>query len=172
MTRLALPFAVATAALMAAAPALAADYRMPGGGGHANFFGNSDDLRAGFSSNWDNSDVADPLTFELGVRYWYSMGAQSFGVGPYTLSDSERTSSAEGQFRIDDASTKSYVKGLAGMSFDINGSGGNTALGTTTTVTNGRNAYAGADFGSSLLAGGKNAPTFGPLIGYMYWNES
>ena len=35
-------------------------------------------MRSGFSSDFDNSDAYDPLSFELGLRYWYSMGSQNF----------------------------------------------------------------------------------------------
>src|SRR6185437_9018629 len=101
--------------LVTALPALAADYGAPQGNG--NFFGNSDDLRSGFSENWDNSDAADPLSFELGLRYWYSMGAQNFSVSGSKLTESDQAHSVEGQFRIDDHSSKFYAKGLAGLSF-------------------------------------------------------
>jgi len=170
MTRLNASLAVAAAALLAATPALAADY--PHMSSDANFFGNTDDMRSGFSSDFDNSDAYDPLSFELGLRYWYSMGAQSFGVGSNTLSESDKTQSVEAHFRIDDHSTNFYAKGLAGTAFNIDGSGTNTALGTTPSVTDGKVAYAGGDIGYSWLNGPKNAPTFGPFAGYMYWNDS
>ena len=49
------------------------------------------------------------------------------------------------QFRIDDASTNYYAKGLAGMSFDINGTQTGGPLGQPSTVTDGRIAYAGGE---------------------------
>jgi len=170
MTRLNASLAVAAAALLAATPALAADW--PHMSSDANFFGNTDDMRSGFSPDYDNSNAYDPLTFELGLRYWYSMGSQSFGVGSNTLSESDKTQSVEAHFRVDDHSTNFYAKGLAGTAFNIDGSGTNTSLGTTPDVTDGKVAYAGGDIGYSWLNGPKNAPTFGPFAGYMYWNDS
>ena len=49
---------------------------------------------------------------------------------------------------------------------------GSPALGLTGPVTDGSLSYAGADIGYSWINGGKNAPTFGPFAGYMYWNDS
>lgn len=166
MSRLALPLVAAAATSLFAGPSLAADFS-------ADNFGSDASLRSGFSEDWANSDVGDPLTFELGVRYWYSWGAQRFNVGSSTLSDDDHASSAEGHFRIDDASTKTYAKGLGGMAFRIDGSASDNSLGTVgTPVTDGHIAYAGGDFGYSWLGDSKSDVTFGPFAGYMYWNDS
>ncbi len=74
MTRLAVSLAAAGATLMLAAPALAADFSNDAGDDMGG------GLRSGFSDDWGNSDDGDPLSFELGLRYWYSWGAQSFNV--------------------------------------------------------------------------------------------
>lgn len=173
MTRLNASLAVAAAALLAVTPALAADYPHPTS--DANFFGNTDDMRSGFSSDFDNSDAYDPLNFEFGLRYWYSMGAQNFSINSGLagdrgkMSETDHAQSVEGHFRIDDNSTKTYVKGVAGLAFSIDGSSDDK--GGTVSVTNGKIGYAGADIGYSLLGDGKKT-TFGPFAGYMYWNDS
>ena len=160
MSRLAVSLGVAVSTLLAAAPALAADY-----------FGSDSNLRSSFDNTMDNSDADDPLSFELGVRYWYSWGAQNFSIDGNKLSENDNTQSAEAHFRIDDASTGYYAKGLAGMSFNINGTSTGGPVGQPPTVTDGRLSYAGGDVGFSWL--GNNSTTkFGPFAGYMYWNDS
>ena len=159
MTRLAISVAVAASTLLLAAPSLAADY-----------FGSDAPLRTGFA-NEDGSDLDNPLTFELELRYWYSWGAQNFNLGSAALKDNDNAQTVEGQFRIDDASTNYYAKGLAGMSFDINGTQTGGPLGQPSTVTDGRIAYAGGDVGFSWLGNNPHAK-FGPFAGYMYWNDS
>jgi hypothetical protein len=159
MTRLAVPVAAAASVLFLAAPSLGADY-----------FG-SQPLRTGFGNLDDGSGLDNPLTFELGLRYWYSWGAQSFNAGGAKLTDNDNSQMVEGQFRIDDASTNYYAKGVAGMSFDINGTSTGGPPGQPSTVTDGRIAYAGADVGYSWLGNNPHAK-FGPFAGYMYWNDS
>jgi hypothetical protein len=168
MTRLAVPLTAAIATLIVAAPALAADYSDP--------FDSGTDLRSGFSNDWDNSDQGDPLSFELGVRYYYSWGAQSFAINSGrvgdrgTMKDSDQSQSVEAQFRVDDASSKFYAKALGGMSFKTSGSA--TDANATTAVTDGRVAYAGADLGYALWGDSKSGTSLGPFAGYMYWNDS
>lgn len=165
MSRLALAFAAGFATFATAGAAAAADYPDPFGSG-------TDDLRSGFSESADNSDANSPLNFEAGLRYWYSWGAQSFSIGTAshgTMNESDRSQMVEGHFRIDDNSTKTYVKGLGGMSFRIGGT--TTDANGTTAVSDGNIGYAGADIGYSWLGDGKNT-SFGPFAGYMYWNDS
>ncbi len=165
MTRFMPLLAVGLATLMLAAPTLGADYQ-------AGNFDSGEGLRSGFASDWDNTDTGSPLSFELGVRYWYSWGAQSFSVGPYSLTESDQSHSVEGHFRIDDASTKTYVKGLAGLSFKIDGTGGGNSALTGTDVTDGHIFHAGGDIGYSWLGDAKSNASFGPMVGYMHWNDS
>jgi hypothetical protein len=165
MTRLAPSLAAFAALFLSAAPALAADF--------SDVFGSDSDLRSGFSDDeWQGPDQTDPLQFELGVRYWYSWGAQNFAAGPLTLTENDNASSAEAHFRIDDNSTKFYAKGMAGMAFMINGSASGGPIGQPNTVTDGHIGYAVADLGYSWLGGSKDTPSFGPFAGYAYWNDS
>lgn len=165
MTRMALAIAAGFATLAMAGSVAAADYPDP--------FGSGTDLRSGYPSDWDNSDANDPLDFELGLRYWYSWGAQSFSVGTGqhgTMTENDQTHMVEGHFRIDDNSTKTYVKGLAGMSFKIDGSSSDDT--GSISFNDGHVAYAGADIGYSWLGDAKTGTSFGPFAGYMYWNDS
>ena len=167
MSRLALAFAAGFATLVTAGTAAAADYPDP--------FGSGTDLRSGFGDSADNSDTNDPIKMELGLRYWYSWGAQSFSVnsgltGDHgTMNESDQSQMVEGHFRVDDNSTKTYVKGIGGMSFKIGGTSTDSAGGIA--VSDGHIGYAGADIGYSWLGDGKNT-SFGPFAGYMYWNDS
>ncbi len=180
MTRLAPSLAVAVATLMLAAPAFAADFSGSSDAGFSNSDSglsgspdaSDDTLRSGFSDDdWANSDKNDPLSFELGLRYWYSWGAQHFNLNGPSLTDSDNTQSVEAHIRVDDASSGYYAKALAGTSFDINGTSSGGPPGQPNTVTDGRVTYAGGDIGFSWL--GANSKTkFGPFAGYMYWNDS
>jgi hypothetical protein len=158
MTRLAPVLAVATATLLLAAPALAADYP-------SNSFDAGDNgggFRGGFSeTGWANSDENDPLSFETGVRYWYSFGSQKWDIGTgAAIANNSTAQSGEVYARVDDASTSSYAKAMLGTSFDITGPG----------VSSGSVTYGGGDFGFSWWKG-KNY-SLGPFAGYMYWNDS
>ncbi|HTJ57594.1 MAG TPA: hypothetical protein VL418_08550 [Devosiaceae bacterium] len=172
MTRVVPFLVVAMAVTPLTLPAIAADIGGQGySGGYQNFFGNSDDLRSGFSQDFDNSDAYDPLTFELGLRYWYSWGAQKFTVGPSSVSENDNTNSAEAYFRVDDHSTGFYAKGIGGVDFAINGSAADQ-FGDSASITDGHVAYAGADLGYSWLGDPRSGMSFGPFAGYMYWNDS
>jgi hypothetical protein len=105
----------------------------------------------------------------VGLRYWYSLGSQDFDVGPLSQSSETKTHSGEAHFRIDDKSTNSFLKGMAGYSFAMEGSYSNTAGGSTP-IYNGQLGYVGADFGYTPF--GNESAQFGGLIGYLYWNDS
>jgi hypothetical protein len=165
MTRLAPSLAAASLLVLSAAPVFAADF--------SDTFSSDNDLRSGFTDDsWQEPDPTDPLQFELGVRYWYSWGAQNFNAGPFALKENDNTSSGEAHFRIDDNSTKFYAKGTAGMSFMIDGTSSGGPADQPSTVTDGHIAYGIADVGYSWLGGSKDTPSFGPFAGYAYWNDS
>ena len=147
MSRLALNAATALATMLLVVPAFAADYDMglPEGS----------DLRSGFNDDWSMSDKDDPLTFELGARYWYSWGRQSFSIGNGSLSESDQTHSAETYFRINDNSSKFYAKGIGGLSMRTSGSYSGADNGD---FTDGQIGYAGADIGYSWLGDFKSPP--------------
>jgi len=162
MSRLIALFAAPAACLVMATPGLAADWQVPAAG---------DQLRSGFDNNWDSADQNNPLSFELGVRYWYSWGAQSFQSGAVTLDDKDNSHAAEAHFRIDDASTNFYAKGLIGMAFKIDGTATYDSF-ATAPVSDGHIYYGGADLGYSWLGKNPSNSAFGPFAGVMHWNDS
>ena len=85
----ALNCAVAIAALSVATPALAADYN------------EYPELRPSYPDSWENGED-NPLRFEAGVRYWYSMGQMNLSVGSDKETINTKTHSGEAFVRIDD----------------------------------------------------------------------
>lgn len=158
MFRLLALSATALSVLVAAAPALAADS-----------FAYPPELRGAFPDDFDMSDEGDPIGFELGVRYWYSWGSQRLSVGGDAYGADDNTHSGELALRINDYSTGTYLKGLAGYSAIITGSYSNP-LNPAGNIVDGRVMYAGADLGYLMLGDGKSG--IGALVGYQYWNDS
>ncbi|SFZ81829.1 hypothetical protein SAMN02983003_0716 [Devosia enhydra] len=115
-------------------------------------------------------DGTDSLGFEFGTRYWYSLGAHSSSVGGLDKTTEDAAHFVEGHLRIEDARTRTYAKGLAGYAMAVRGSY-DTGLRTGETL-DGQIGYIGADMG--YMAFGSTEPTegFGPLLGYLYWNDS
>jgi hypothetical protein len=165
MSRLVPCLAAVTAALTLVGPALAADWT-------GNAFGSDSDLRSGFSEeDWANSDVGGPIDYQLGARYWYSWGAQSFGIGGGlpALTENDNTHAAEIFGRVNDESTGYYAKAIGGLSFKTSGTYSGFDSGS---LTGGYIGYAGADLGYSWLGNFKSPAQLGPFVGYMYWNDS
>lgn len=157
--------AVSIAAIVAviASPALAADWSGDWGS----------DMRGSFTDepkDWaglGNED--DALGFEVGLRYWYSMGEQSYGSTNGTTSSTDTTQTGELHLRIEDHSSNTFVKGIAGYSFATTGSYEGPL--TSGDVVDGVVGYAGADFGWNVI-GDNNGSGIGGLVGYMRWNNS
>jgi len=147
----------AIAALSIATPALAADYN------------EYPDLRPSYPDSWA-TDEANPLRFEAGVRYWYSLGQQDVGQGGETYSAKDRSHILEGHFRIDDDSTSTFVKGNAGYAIATDGDYSNSIDPGSTSFTGGQIGFAGADFGWMPL--GDENVKFGFLTGYQFLRES
>jgi hypothetical protein len=149
---------IAIAALSVAAPSLAADY---------NDF---PELRPSYPDSWEQGED-NPLRFEAGLRYWYSIGQQTsqLGVGGTNFSTTDRSHILEGHFRIDDDSTNSFVKGQAGYAVVTTGEH-STNVGVPQDFTGGQIGYIGADFGWVPLGG--DTVKFGALAGYEFKRES
>lgn len=154
--------------LSGAAPALAADW---GEGGDWDVeYGDLRGPLVNEPKDWSEwGDETDPLTFEFGLRYWYSWGAHQMTVigDSYTRDDTSHI--AEAHLRIDDDSSGVYLKGVAGYSAIIN-SNYSTPSTTAGPVQGGRVLYAGADIGYAPL--GEGGTMFGGFAGYQYWNDS
>lgn len=114
-------------------------------------------------------DTSDTLGFEVGARYWYSMGANSFtsGAGTQTFSSEDTTHLGEAHLRIEDESTQTWATGKFGYSFATQGTFNND--GTTGSFNNGTVSYYGADIGYNMLGGGQ--AYLGPLVGYHQWTD-
>lgn len=157
-------------ALLAAmsVPAFAADYGQDFGG-----LGGDSGFRNGYPTEpgeWAGlGDKDDPVKFEFGARYWYSMGSQTFSdaAGGFTSDDTSHI--LEGHLRIEDHSTNTFAKAIGGYAVKMSGTYADPyALGS---VVDGRIGYAGADIGWNPW-GDNSGSGFGGLLGYMYWNNS
>jgi hypothetical protein len=158
MSRLITVIGAAVASVALASAAGAADFPMTPG------------LRTGFPTDWSAQAKTDPLTFEAGLRYWYSMGSQSTSLGGGKYTSNDKTHILEAHLRIDDHSTNTFLTANAGYSFAI--SGDYNANGVQDTVAGGQVGYAGADFGWMPFGSPDNGVGLGGLIGYQYWNDS
>lgn len=141
---------------LTAPAALAADY--------------PDALRGGFPADWDMSDEGDPLGFEVGIRYYYSMGSVDMNLagGSYSINDASHA--FEIHTRIDDYSTGTYLKTYAGYAGLVYGDQSTPATAGVVNISNGYNGYLLADFGS--LGFGDGSFTYGPFAGYQYVTTS
>jgi hypothetical protein len=151
--------ASALLALVAVAyPAAAADYgTLP------------DDFRAAYPADWDLSDNGDPLDFEFGVRYFYSLGATEVINGGNRYTSAATAHSLELHGRIDDNSTSTYFKAYAGYSGIMYGDHNTPSTAGDATIDSGHIGYAVADFG--YLGLGSGSFGFGPFVGYQYQSE-
>lgn len=136
---------------------------------HAADYGELGDLRIGYGSTFESDEGLDPIGFEMGLRYFYSRGEHTMSVGGGNYSSSDTSHIFELHGRIDDYSTGTYVKGLAGYSAVIDGTYSTPVVGLQT-MNGGKIAYAGADFG--YIGFGSDSFSFGGFAGYQYWNDS
>jgi len=157
MHRLVSSLALSCAALFVAAPALAADYP---------------DLRGAYSNGWDGeqTDGLEPIAFEAGIRYWYSKGGQDLSVAGGNYSARDTNQILEGHIRIDDKSTSTYLKGMAGYGALLDGTYDAPGQGSGLVMHGGKLAYAVADLGYTPW--GSDSVRFGAFAGYQYWNDS
>ena len=145
--------AVAVLAVSTALPVFAADYPI---------------LRPGFPDDWQQTEE-NPLRFETGIRYWYSIGEQKHQIDTFTQTIDTQTSSGEAFVRIDDKSTRSYLEATGGYGIAHAGSY-STNGGANLDLPAARLGYVGADFG--WLPFGNDTASVGMLIGYQYLNDS
>jgi hypothetical protein len=115
-------------------------------------------------------DPDDEVGFEFGMRYWYSMGTQTFGDSRGDVVANSQTHSGEVHLRVDDYASRSYVKGVAGYSAVITGDYANP-YGKDGDIVDGNITYAGGDFGWNTFGDGEGSG-IGLFAGYQYWNDS
>lgn len=125
------------------------------------------DFRGSYPSEWEMEE--DTLDFELGLRYWYSLGSQGISAfgDDYSLNDESHI--IEGHFRVEDDATSSYLKGLGGYAGKITGTY-STPSGNDFSIQGGTVQYLQGDFGWMPL--GDDNFRIGGLVGYQYWNDS
>jgi hypothetical protein len=129
-----------------------------------------------------------PFTFEVGARYWYSIGQNRFAFAnnifpfgnPTSTLDWDRMQghSGEGFFRIDHQPTHLYVKGLVGGGIlhggdidDLDFLVDQINFSNTTSQVNGNNlAYGIIDLGYSFDVPSAGV-RYGVFVGYHYWRE-
>jgi hypothetical protein len=163
-------------ALLAAmtVPALAADY-----GDWDDEGDMSPDFRDGYPTepgDWAGlGDKDDPISLEIGTRYWYSIGSQNFSALNGSVEASDATHTGELHLRIEDHSTNTFAKANIGYSIVSTGTYTHSTtvppLSYSSSVTGGHIAYAGADFGWNAI-GDNNGSGGGVLVGYQFWNDN
>jgi len=126
----------------------------------------SQDLRGSYPEQWGIASQPDPLNFEIGLRYWYSLGSQQMSAfgGNYAAKDVSHI--LELQFRIDDNSTATYLRGQLGYAIATTGTYNTPEFVGDQTISGGYVGYAGADFG--YMPFGNDNFRFGGFAGYQY----
>lgn len=139
---------------------------------HAQDF---DDFRSSYPvtpGQWAGlGDTDDSIKLEAGIRYWYAFGGQDFSDsgGSNLLSSGDTSHIGELHLRIEDHTTKTYAKAIAGYSMAMGGSY-SSPMGSGDLV-DGHVGYIGADFGWHAL-GDDNGSGLGMLVGYQYWQDA
>jgi hypothetical protein len=136
-------------------------------GGHA-LAADYSSLRPSYPDQWETSED-NPLRFDMGVRYWYSLGRQEHSIGAFSETMDTKTHSGEAFVRIDDLSTRSYLEATGGYGIAHEGTYA-TNGGASATLPAARLGYVGADFGWLPL--GTDQASFGFVTGYQYTNDS
>ena len=127
----------------------------------------SDFLRDSYPSDWDASDNGDPLDFEIGMRYFYSLGSSKLTVNGGSYSSNDQSHIVELHARIDDNSTDTFLKGSFGYAAVTNGTYETPEFIGVQTMNNGSIiSYGGADFG--YMPFGNADFRLGGFVGYQY----
>jgi hypothetical protein len=156
-------------ALLAAmtVPAVAADY-----GDWGDESDGAPDFRTSYPTDpgdWAGlGDDDDPIALEFGLRYWYALGYQDFTSSGGTVSAIDTSHIPELHLRIEDHSTNTYATAIAGYSAVTTGTVDTPIW--TYPILDGQTLYAGADLGWNAW-GDNNGSGFGPMVGYLYWQD-
>ena len=139
---------------------------------HAADYGSG--LRGSFPTDWGYNNAPDPIGFQAGLRYWYSLGTQAVSYGGDDFESSDTSHILEKFMRIDDYSTDTYAKVYTGFAGLITGDYSTPT--ESGAITDGHVMYFVGDLGWTPLAlgSGANGDGFaaGGMLGYMYWNDS
>jgi len=126
----------------------------------------ADGLRGSYPQEWGISSQPSPLNFEIDIRYWYSLGSQQISVFGGNYSSNDVSHILELQFRIDDNSTATYLRGQLGYAIASKGTYNTPLAAGDQTMNGGYIGYAGADFG--YMPFGNDNFRFGGFAGYQY----
>lgn len=157
------------AAASLAAPAIAADADEWGGDDWEITYRDSYNIEP---EDWTTlGDDEDTISIETGIRYWYSMGGQtaSDSSGNSLVTSSDTSHIGELYLRVEDHSTNTYAKAIAGYSVAI--SGDYSTGSESGTISDGHVGYVGADLGWNTF-GDNNGSGLGVLVGYQYWQDA
>lgn len=132
-------------------------------------------MRPSYPTTWEAQDE-NPLRFETGVRYWYSWGEQdatfTSPFGDVGLNVRDNTHIGELYGKIEDLSTQTYVRGIAGLGVQTSGTYSITPAASGNIGGQSSIGYAGADFGWMPFGTMKEGVSFGGLVGYQYWKDA
>lgn len=123
-------------------------------------------LRPSYPDQWQPEE-GDPLSFDVGVRYWYSIGKQDHSVSAETMET--RSHTGEAYARVNDDSTNSFLEAFGGYGVAHDGTY-STNGGPSLSLPAARLGYVGLDFGWLPL--GADNVNFGMVTGYQYMNDS
>ncbi|MFD2649070.1 hypothetical protein ACFSX5_14875 [Devosia albogilva] len=151
--------ASALLALLAASPALAADYL----------------LRPAYPQEFGFTDES-LVRFEVGARYWYAWGGQNAGFsspyGPVDLTVRDQTHLLELHGRIDDLYTDTYLKGWAGYGVGTTGTYSISPASSGSIGNQSHIGYAGIDYGWMPFGQMDDGVAGGAFVGYTYWKDA
>lgn len=140
-------------------------------------YGAIPDLRPAYPDHWQ-PEAEDPISFDIGVRYWYSIGRQEHSVGASSETMETKSHTGEAFARINDDSTNSFLEAFGGYGIAHDGTYSTNGLLPNGLPNNrpggaigaARLGYAGLDFG--WLPWGSDHVNFGMITGYQYMNDS
>lgn len=128
------------------------------------------DMRGSYNSDWDMSDIGDPLDFEVGIRYFYSVNEHDMTLDGNDYDIDNQSHALELHGRIDDHSSGAYLKGYAGFTGLIYGTMDTPLTGGSVDIDSGQLGYLLVDYG--FLSFGTGDFGFGPFVGYQYLHDS
>jgi hypothetical protein len=124
-------------------------------------------IRDSYPEDWALEED-NPIAVELGVRYWYSMGAHDMQVIGDTYSSRDTSHIVEAVARVDEPATGWYGKAIGGYAAVI--SNDFTTPSGSDHLNSGEIRYFGGDVGWRAL--GNESLSSGGFLGYQYWNDS
>jgi hypothetical protein len=123
-------------------------------------------------SQWAGlGDEDDSIKLEFGVRYWYAIGGHDFTTGGGTFASTDTAHIGELHLRIEDHYTNTFAKAYGGLSALISGTYNDPNNPPDSAISSGHVGYIGTDLGWNTF-GRDDGNGIGPMVGYLYWNDS